>query len=111
MSDFCSWGHLKRNIPKQDGVRYAVVRSHGCYSEGETVYAARVCGSLRLAEKYAAYRTRQYQADMRPHGGSSGGYRVVEVTARSRAGLVWRGWELDATPDAGADEEQVEVQS
>lgn len=82
-------------------VRYAVVRSRGCYGDGETVYAARVSSTLDLAESYAAARTRSYRREMARYGGSSGGYRVVVVHENAtRANLRWLGMDLDLEPDA-----------
>ncbi len=83
-------------------IRYAVVRSRGCYGSGEMVYAARVSQTRTAAEKYAERRTRQYRTALAQYGGSSGGYRVVEVAADATVRtLKWCGWELDGTPDAG----------
>jgi hypothetical protein len=35
---------------------------------------------------------------MAKHGGTSGGFRVVETTARTRRNVSWRGHELDHEP-------------
>ncbi len=79
---------------------YAVVRSHGCYGSGETIYAVRVCGSLQTAITLAERKTRQYRQAMARHGGSSGGYRVIETHFESRRRASWVGHDLDAILDA-----------
>ena len=82
-------------------IRYAVVRTHGCYGQSETVYAARVSDTLDAAERYAASRTRAHRSAMARYGGTSGGYRVVEVAPdATRTSLSWRGIDLDSIPDA-----------
>lgn len=59
-------------------LRYAVIPSHGCYGSGSKVHPVSRHRTIEAAEKKAAKATREYQDAMRRHGGSSGGYRVVE---------------------------------
>ena len=76
--------------------RYAVVPSRGCYGSGDTVRALRVCRDLRTAVRLATAGTREYRRGM--PGYTSGGYRVVETDARTRADAVWLGHDLDRDP-------------
>jgi hypothetical protein len=78
--------------------RYAIVPTHGRYGSGERVHALSVHGALVKAEGRARRATRQFQAAMRAHGGTSAGYRVVETDATTRRDAVWLGHELDRTP-------------
>lgn len=78
--------------------RYAIVPTAGCYSSGARVHALAVVGDLERARARARSATREYRAAMRPHGGSSGGYRVVATEATTRRDAVWLGWELDLEP-------------
>lgn len=57
--------------------KYAVVPSQGTYGSDSKVYATYRSDDLDRAKAKAAKLTRDYQRDMRPHGGSSGGYRVI----------------------------------
>jgi hypothetical protein len=56
---------------------YAVVPSQGRYGSGDTVYTLYRTDDLDKARRRAAKATREFQDAMRPHGGTSGGYRVV----------------------------------
>lgn len=83
---------------KDATTRYAVVPSQGRYGSGERVRAARVFGDRTEALKAAAKMTREFQAGMKPYGGSSGGYRAVETDARTSRDARWLGHELDRMP-------------
>lgn len=72
--------------------RYAVVLSQGCYGSGETVQAISVHASLADARRAATAATARYKRAMARHGGTSGGYRVVETSV---ADPSWLGRELD----------------
>lgn len=76
---------------------YAVVPTQGMYGSGDSVRVAHRTDSLEVARKKAASLTRGYQAGMQPHGGSSGGYRVIEWGQDAR---TISGYSLDRTPDA-----------
>jgi hypothetical protein len=82
--------------------RYAVVPSQGCYGSGDRVSAEQVCDTRAAALTLAARLTVRYRARMRRHGGSSGGYRVVETEAGSAAETSWLGHALDRTPSVRA---------
>jgi hypothetical protein len=81
-------------------IRYAIVPSRGCYGSGERVRAVRVCRALDTAIQSAARLTASYRRSMARHGGSSGGYRVVETEARTSATASWYGHVLDRKPSA-----------
>jgi len=80
--------------------RYAVVPAPGCYGSGDLVSAITTCADLDRALQIAQRETTKYRVAMAPHGGSSGGYRVVETDATTRSETCWGGWELDSLPDA-----------
>jgi len=47
--------------------------------------------------------TREFQAEMRRYGGTSGGFRVVETDAATRRNAVWEwGHDLDREPSVTA---------
>lgn len=75
---------------------YAVVPTQGRYGSGEVVspFASDISGNLAKLRREAKRATREYQRAMAPHGGSGGGYRVVEYFGDS-----WYGHDLDRTPD------------
>jgi len=77
---------------------YAVVPTQGTYASGDNVRVARICNSLQDARTTAKRLTKAYQAGMKPYGGSSGGYRVIEWV---QSGWTISGYWLDRTPDAG----------
>ena len=81
-------------------MRYAVVQSAGRHGSGETVYAAGVCAELGRARSLAAQYTRAHKRSMARYGGTSGGYRVIEVhdSIRSRRDVSWMGMDLDGIP-------------
>ena len=56
---------------------YAVVPTQGMYGSGDVVRIAGSSNSLPVARDLARRLTRKYQDDMRPYGGSNGGYRVI----------------------------------
>lgn len=80
---------------------YAIVPSRGRYGSGSKERPARVCRSLTLALRLASRWTRAHQAAMRPHGGTSGGWRVVEVAVPRRDMVWWYGHDLDRVPSVG----------
>lgn len=82
--------------------RYAVVQSPGCHGSGERVRPISMHVDLAKALAAAKKATREYQRAMRPHGGSSGYYRVIEAPDR-----VWLGWELDLYPTITAASQEV----
>ena len=68
--------------------KYAVIPSRGCYGSSSTVRS--VYGSTnreRVIER-AIKLTRAHKQAMAKHGGTSGGYRVVETDELCRAGSV-----------------------
>jgi hypothetical protein len=73
---------------------YSVVPTQGMYGSGEIVRSISRHRTLAAAQRAAARYTRDYQRAMSAHGGSSGGYRIVEAWD---AGL---GHILDRQPDA-----------
>ena len=75
--------------------QYLIVPSQGMYGSGEDVQPVRRSNlSLRRVRLITDRMTRQHQASMRPYGGSSGGYRVIESAS-------WTyGADLDRIPDA-----------
>lgn len=75
---------------------YAIVISQGRYSSNQLVRAARVCRDVHTALKLAHLWTRTHRESMYAYGGTSGGYRVVEVVCRRNA--LWFGYELDRLP-------------
>ncbi|NCU71572.1 MAG: hypothetical protein EBY66_00925 [Candidatus Fonsibacter lacus] len=77
---------------------YAVVPTQGMYGSGDNVRVAQISRSLQAARSIAKRLTQQYQAGMKPYGGSSGGYRVIEWV---QTGRTISGYWLDRTPDAG----------
>ena len=77
---------------------YAVVPTQGMYGSGDNVRVAQISRSLQAARSIAKRLTQQYQAGMKPYGGSGGGYRVIEWNQKSR---TISGYSLDRTPDAG----------
>lgn len=79
---------------------YAVVPSHGRYGSGDRVTALSVHGERAEAIRRAARATRQFQDAMRRHGGTSGGYRVVETDYSTIDDASWLGHELDRKPSA-----------
>ncbi len=89
-------------------MRYAIVPSQGRYSSGNIVYATQVCRDFEKAKKLARQWTKEYQASMRKHGGTSGGYRVVVTTATNKRSAKWLGHELDRIPTSDFSVEQVE---
>jgi len=66
--------------------RYAVIAGPGMHGSGEQVRAYYTTADRDRALKYAARATREFQLGMRPYGGSSGRYRVVECSADVRKG-------------------------
>ena len=77
---------------------FAVVPTQGMYASGDNVRVAQISRSLQAASKAAKRLTASYQAGMKPYGGSSGGYRVIEWV---QTGRTISGYWLDRTPDAG----------
>ena len=77
--------------------RYAVVPARGMYGSGEKIHIWKHYGNLAAAEAAAAELTRLHRQGMARHGGSSGGYRVIECTISTRA---ISGSDLDRMPDA-----------
>ena len=77
--------------------RYAVVPARGMYGSGEKIHVWRHYGNLPAAQATAAELTRLHRQGMARHGGSSGGYRVIECAISTRA---ISGYDLDRTPDA-----------
>ena len=61
---------------------YAVVPNQGCYGSGSQVRPDHRTNSIETARKVAARFTRRYKAAMSRHGGSGGGYRVIEWSGR-----------------------------
>ena len=57
--------------------RYAVVPTQGMYGSGDVVRIAGSSDSLQTAQSIARKRTQAFQDNMRPYGGTSGGYRVI----------------------------------
>ena len=86
-------------------MRYAIVISRGRYGSGSRIAPATVLGDRERAVSRAARMGREFRRVMRAYGGTSGGFRVVEVDAsvRSRCEVSWLGWELDLHPSVGAD--------
>jgi len=83
---------------KERKMKYAIV-PQGCYGSGDIINPRRVCKLLATALKNAKKLTGAYQKAMRPHGGSSGGYRVIEVEDNeTRRNTSWFGHELDRIP-------------
>jgi len=74
---------------------YAIVPSPGCYGSGDIVRPVTVLSDSKKAKQLAARMTKHHQAEMRQHGGTSGGYRVVPVEAKSRREICWLGHELN----------------
>jgi len=70
---------------------------HVARTSGDTVHVARTSGSLETARKIAKKLTAEYQAGMKPYGGSSGGYRVIVWGQHNRT--ISGHW-ADRTPDA-----------
>jgi len=79
-------------------MRYAIVPSHGCYSSESRVRPLRVMNDPERAKRLANRWTVEHRREMAKHGGTSGGFRVVETTARTRRNVSWRGHELDHEP-------------
>ena len=77
--------------------KYAVVPARGMYGSGEKIHVWRHYGNLLAAQATAAELTRLHGQGMARHGGSSGGYRVIECAISTRA---ISGYDLDRTPDA-----------
>lgn len=73
---------------------YAVIPSTGRHASGDLVLPAYATADLGRARKRAAKMTAEFQARMSRHGGTSGGYVVVEGTRSSR----WLGHEADRLP-------------
>ena len=78
--------------------RYAVVPTAGCYGSGSRVASLAVVADLGRAVSMARRSTAEFRRAMRPHGGSSGGYRVIATDVRDRRSVSWLGWELDLHP-------------
>lgn len=80
--------------------RYAIVPTAGCHGSGEKVRPLAVLADRFDAHYKARQKTRQFQDGMRPHGGSSGGYRVIVVdqSVKTRDDVEWFGHELDRIP-------------
>ena len=57
---------------------YAVIPGPGMHGSGDRVRAVYRTDDLARAHRKAEQATSNYRAMMAPHGGSSGGYRVVE---------------------------------
>lgn len=57
--------------------KYAVIPSQGTYGSDSKVHASYRTDDLSRAQAKAEKLTREYQRGMAPHGGSSGGYRVI----------------------------------
>lgn len=76
---------------------YAVVPTSGRYGSGSIVRPVSRHRTLASATRAADRATRSYCAAMRPHGGSSGGYRVVAWRPE------WLGWALDRVLDAAEE--------
>ncbi|MCC7018050.1 MAG: hypothetical protein IT564_12720 [Rhodospirillales bacterium] len=72
--------------------KYAIVRSHGRYSSGDTIRPMAWRRDLAAAKKLAAKWSRAHQDAMRAYGGTSGGYRVVPWRES------WLGVDLDRVP-------------
>ena len=72
---------------------YAVVESRGMHGSGEKVRAVYRTNDLARAKKKAEKFTREYRESMERHGGSSGGYRVVESENSE-----WLGNDIDSIP-------------
>lgn len=75
-------------------IHYAVIASAGRHGSGDLVLPCYTTADLGRARARAAKMTREHQAAMRPYGGTSGGYVVVEGSRASR----WRGHEADRLP-------------
>ena len=75
--------------------RYAVVPTQGMYGSGDVVRIAGSSDSLQTAQSIARKRTVAYQDNMRPYGGTSGGYRVI---AWDRTDKTIDGYWLDRKP-------------
>ena len=80
--------------------KYAIVPTPGRYSSGATVRPIFRCKTLSEAQRKAAKMTRAFQKAMRPHGGTSGGYRVVGLCEQDQS---WLGHDLDREPTVGSD--------
>lgn len=73
---------------------YAVIASAGRHGSGDLVVPAYTTTDLARAKKRAEKMTREFRAGMAKHGGTSGGYVVVEGSRSSR----WLGHEADRLP-------------
>lgn len=76
--------------------QYAIVPAPGMYGSQSKVRPVARSNSLERAQSRAAKATREFRAAMRKHGGSSGGYRVIEHNGDD----WWFGYELDRMPTA-----------
>lgn len=81
----------------RNALAFAVVPTQGRYSSGDIVRIAETASDLSTARAIASRLTKEYQSMMKPHGGSSGGYRVI---AWGSADRTISGYSLDRTPDA-----------
>ena len=72
---------------------YHVVEGSGMHGAGSRVRPSSTHRTLARALSAVRRRTAEYQDCMRPHGGTSGYYRVV-TSQQSRP--VWLGHEIDA---------------
>ena len=78
-------------------MKYAVVPQRGMYGSGEKIHIWKHHGNLTAAQAMADELTRLHRQGMARHGGSCGGYRVIECAIGTWAIL---GHDLDRTPDA-----------
>jgi hypothetical protein len=76
---------------------FAIVPTQGMYGSGDIVRVARLSNDLDAARKIAKKLTAEYRQAMRPHGGSSGGYRVIVWGAADRTAS---GYWINHCPDA-----------
>jgi hypothetical protein len=85
-------------------MKYAIVLSQGMYYQGDRIRPERICQDFATASKLAWGWTKSYQRAMAPHGGSSGGYRVIEVDDSATVkNTVWFGHEIDLIPTAAGN--------
>lgn len=82
-------------------MKYAIVQSQGRHYQGDRIHPERICQDYTTASKLAWGWTKNYQRAMKPHGGCSGGYRVIDVDdSATIKNTVWFGYELDLIPTA-----------
>lgn len=79
----------------RDHHTFAIVPTHGRYASHEYVDAERISRNGTKLRALARKWSREFQATMEKHGGSSAGYRVVQVCVGESC---WRGNVLDKKP-------------